>query len=197
VADLSDDAPLAFANTLSWRGREAPVEALRDFGDVVQWAAGSAGLAAGVVRDLESWAQERPAMAADLFAEAIALREVIYRTFSVLAAGAAVPDHDFAALNRALAAAPPRHRLGRLEANYGWQAGPAPLSAASILAPVLWSAGDLMASDRRRRVRRCANEQCLWLFLDQSKGGTRRWCDMAACGNRAKARRHYQRAKQA
>jgi predicted RNA-binding Zn ribbon-like protein len=52
-----------------------------------------------------------------------------------------------------------------------------------------------MASDRRRRVRLCANAQCLWLFLDQSKGGTRRWCDMAACGNRAKARRHYQRMR--
>jgi predicted RNA-binding Zn ribbon-like protein len=197
VADLSDDAPLAFANTLSWRGREAPVEALRDFGDLVQWAAGSAGLAPGIVADLASWAQQHPAMAADLFAAAIALREVIYRVFSALAAGAAVPDHDFAALNRALAAAPPRHRLGRLEASYGWQIGSAPLSAASLVAPVLWSAGDLMASDRRRRVRRCANTQCLWLFLDQSKGGTRRWCDMASCGNRAKARRHYQRARQA
>jgi predicted RNA-binding Zn ribbon-like protein len=196
VADLSDDAPLAFANTLSWRGREAPVEALCDFGDLMQWAAGSTGLAPGVVADLEIWAQERPAMAAELFADAIALREVIYRIFSALAAGAAVPDHDFAALNRALAAAPPRHRLGRSEAGYGWQIGPAPLSAATLLAPVLWSAGDLMASDRRRRVRLCANERCLWLFLDESKGGTRRWCDMASCGNRAKARRHYQRSKQ-
>jgi predicted RNA-binding Zn ribbon-like protein len=197
VADLSEDAPLAFANTLSWRGRETPIEALRHFGDLLQWAAGSTGLAAGVVRDLESWAHERPAMAAELFAEAIALREVIYRIFSALATGAAVPDRHFAALNRALAAAPPRHRLGRSEAHYGWQIGPAPLSAASLLAPVLWSAGDLIASDRRRRVRLCANAQCLWLFLDQSKGGTRRWCDMASCGNRAKARRHYQRAKQA
>jgi predicted RNA-binding Zn ribbon-like protein len=197
MVDLSDDAPLAFANTLSWRGREAPVEALRDFGDLVHWAAGSAGLAAGIVRDLGTWAHEQPSMAAELFAEAIALREVIYRTFSALAAGEAVPDHDLAALNRALAAAPPRHRLARSGAGYGWQIGPAAPSAATLLAPVLWSAGDLMASDRRRRVRLCANDKCLWLFLDESKGGTRRWCDMASCGNRAKARRHYQRARQA
>ena len=52
VADLSEDAPLAFANTLSWRGREARVEALRDFGDLVHWAAASAGLATGIVCDL-------------------------------------------------------------------------------------------------------------------------------------------------
>ena len=46
-----------------------------------------------------------------------------------------------------------------------------------------------------RRIRRCANDQCLWLFIDTSKGGTRRWCDMSACGNRAKARRHYSKIK--
>jgi predicted RNA-binding Zn ribbon-like protein len=197
MADGPDDAALAFANTLSWRGREAPIETLGDFGDLVQWAAGSAGLAAGMVRDLESWAHEHPPMAAELFAEAIALREAIFRIFHALAGGEAVPDRDLAALNRALAAAPRRHRLARSETGYGWQIGPVALSAAALLAPVLWSAGDLMASDRRRRVRLCANEQCLWLFLDQSKTGTRRWCDMASCGNRAKARRHYQRARQA
>ncbi|HEY5818590.1 MAG TPA: CGNR zinc finger domain-containing protein [Mesorhizobium sp.] len=42
-----------------------------------------------------------------------------------------------------------------------------------------------------RRVRICQN--CRWLFLDRSRNGSRRWCDMAVCGNRQKARRHYQR----
>ncbi|MFI4995137.1 MAG: CGNR zinc finger domain-containing protein [Hyphomicrobiales bacterium] len=45
-------------------------------------------------------------------------------------------------------------------------------------------------------MRRCANEKCLWMFVDESKSGTRRWCQMSACGNRAKARRHYSRIKQ-
>jgi predicted RNA-binding Zn ribbon-like protein len=113
IAKLRDDACLAYANTLSWRGREAPLEELDDLDDLLQWLAGSGVLAAEVVREFESWAHERPALAAELFAEAIALREVIYRVFSALAAGAAVPDRDFAALNRALAAAPPRQRLVR------------------------------------------------------------------------------------
>ena len=60
-----------------------------------------------------------------------------------------------------------------------------------LLAPILWSAADLLARADRLRVRRCANDKCLWLFIDRSKAGTRRWCDMAACGNRAKAQRHY------
>jgi predicted RNA-binding Zn ribbon-like protein len=196
IAKLRDDACLAYANTLSWRGREAPLEELDDLDDLLQWLAGSAVLAAEVVREVERRAREHAAIAAKLFTEAIALREVIYRTFSAVASGDTVSDQDLAALNRALAVAPSRDCLAPADSGYGWQIGPAPLSAATLLAPVLWSAGDLIASGRRRRVRLCANEQCLWLFLDQSKGGTRRWCDMAACGNRAKARRHYQRSRQ-
>ena len=60
---------------------------------------------------------------------------------------------------------------------------------------MLWSAADLLTRLDRLRVRRCANDECLWLFIDHSKGGTRRWCDMTSCGNRAKARRHYLRRK--
>ena len=69
--------------------------------------------------------------------------------------------------------------------------------AESLLAPVLWSAGDLLTGARRARVRQCANPRCLWLFLDDSKSGNRRWCSMASCGNRAKAHRHYARLRQA
>jgi predicted RNA-binding Zn ribbon-like protein len=45
------------------------------------------------------------------------------------------------------------------------------------------------------RVRRCANPACVLLFLDVSKSGRRRWCDMAGCGNRAKAAAHYARTR--
>ena len=60
---------------------------------------------------------------------------------------------------------------------------------------MLWTAGDMLAEPRRDRVRLCANDKCVWLFLDDSKSGTRRWCDMKACGNRAKAHRHYAKLK--
>ena len=47
------------------------------------------------------------------------------------------------------------------------------------------------------RVRVCANDTCRWIFYDESRSGRRRWCDMATCGNRAKARRHRERQKAA
>lgn len=195
IAGMRDEACLDFANTLSWRGRAAPVETLADAGALVRWLAGSAGLAGEVVGEIESWTQAHPKQAGTLLAEAIVLRETLYRIFRALAGGEAVPDRDLVALNQALAAAPPRHRIARAEGGYGWRIGAGAISVPTLLAPVLWSAGDLLASERRRHVRLCANDECLWLFLDESKAGTRRWCDMSSCGNRAKARRHYQRTR--
>jgi predicted RNA-binding Zn ribbon-like protein len=45
------------------------------------------------------------------------------------------------------------------------------------------------------RIRRCANHECILHFYDASRNGRRQWCSMAACGNRAKARRHYERTR--
>lgn len=47
----------------------------------------------------------------------------------------------------------------------------------------------------RRLVRRCAHPACVLLFLDRSKSGVRRWCEMTTCGNRAKVAAHYARSR--
>jgi predicted RNA-binding Zn ribbon-like protein len=65
-----------------------------------------------------------------------------------------------------------------------------------MLAPIVRGAADLLIGPDRARVRECGSDTCFWLFLDHSKNGTRRWCDMKVCGNRAKARRHYQRGRE-
>lgn len=56
------------------------------------------------------------------------------------------------------------------------------------------SALRLVAMPKEHRMKICPN--CGWLFLDRSKNRSRAWCDMAICGNRAKARRHYHRKRQ-
>lgn len=45
------------------------------------------------------------------------------------------------------------------------------------------------------RIRRCDHPSCVLWFLDSTRNGTRRWCSMAGCGNRAKAQRHYERSR--
>ncbi len=45
------------------------------------------------------------------------------------------------------------------------------------------------------RLRPCANDECRLFLLDRSRPNTARWCSMKACGNRLKARRHYERTQ--
>lgn len=68
---------------------------------------------------------------------------------------------------------------------------------AAMLAPVIETAADALASGELTRVHKCANARCGRVFHDGSRNGKRRWCDMATCGNRAKAARHRRKAKRA
>lgn len=63
-----------------------------------------------------------------------------------------------------------------------------------VLGPVYESAVALLSSGAEQRVRQCEGDRCGWLFLDLSRAGHRRWCSMADCGNRAKARSFRERS---
>lgn len=63
------------------------------------------------------------------------------------------------------------------------------LAARAVLA---W---DVLSNQSPGRLRPCANEECRLFLIDRTKANTARWCSMAVCGNRMKARRHYQRAR--
>jgi predicted RNA-binding Zn ribbon-like protein len=56
---------------------------------------------------------------------------------------------------------------------------------------------DHLRTTRPGRLRGCANDECTLFLVDRSKSNSARWCSMAVCGNRLKARRHHQRARQA
>ena len=196
ISPVPQSLCLSYANTLCWRGSEAPTEALKDWGDLLGWLEKSGGVGASALHDIKSWSRDHQKKAAQIFVESIAVRETVFRIFSAFAAGESPPERDFAALKTALAESPPRRELARADGGYAWRIERLRPAASDLLVPVLWSAADLLLNAEQRRIRQCANEKCLWLFLDESKSGTRRWCDMSSCGNRAKAQRHYSRIKQ-
>lgn len=185
-----DDACLSFANTRYWRGTASPTEDLPDAEALLNWLQTACGVPVEAMRT----ARARKDAGSGMLQKAIALRETIYRLFAAEAAGGKWDPGDLCALNAALADAPPRQALA-LGPRKGWEVAWTDTSVTALLAPVLWSAGDLLLGSRAGRVRQCANPACGWLFLDDSKSGNRRWCSMSACGNRAKAHRHYLRHK--
>jgi len=197
LAAPAEELCLDFANTRCWRGTARPTEALAGIGDLLGWCAAHAGLPEAPRAGLAGWAAADAAGAAALFADGVALREAIYRLFHATAERQPPAPTDLAQLNGALAEAAPRRALEPLADGFGWRVVAGAPGAVRLLTPVLWSAGDLLVGKRLARVRHCANPECQWLFLDDSKSGNRRWCSMSACGNRAKAHRHYARKKAA
>jgi predicted RNA-binding Zn ribbon-like protein len=188
-----EDLCLAFADTRYWRGSEPPIETLQSFADVLAWCETEKSLDRTATAKLQKWGERRKRDAAALFSEVVDAREALYRLFSATALGGTVSGKDVETLNRLLEGTPGRTHVIVAGVGTMWRLPPALPAAASLLAPVLWSAGDLLTGARLTRVRQCVNEKCRWLFLDDSKSSTRRWCSMSSCGNRAKAHRHYLR----
>jgi len=187
------DLAIEFANTLGWRG-SAPAESLHSIGDVIAWLSANKAMQPFSMTELQKWFDAHSAQSTLAFDEVIRLRETIYRLLSRAAASTDAAGEDFHQLNKALSDAEPRTLLERTGDAFGWRIEARP-TAVGIIAPVLWSAADILVGPDSVRVRACANQQCRWLFLDDSKNGSRRWCSMQACGNRAKAHRHYLRKK--
>lgn len=187
------DLAIDFANTVAYRG-STPDDSLHNVRDLFTWLTSAKVLPEATVANLPRLIATAHLDDVQLFNDTINLRETIYRMLRAVATHSAPPASDLQRLNRALAEAPRRDCLAQAGESLGWRIEIKP-AAASLLAAVLWSVADIIAGPDSARLRECANDQCLWLFLDDSKNGTRRWCSMQACGNRAKAHRHYQRHK--
>ncbi|HKT67457.1 MAG TPA: ABATE domain-containing protein [Burkholderia sp.] len=190
----SETLSIDFANTLYWRGADAPTETLGTLDDLFAWCREQARVPAGLADACRAEEQEKEDEPATL-ARALALREALYRLFHAQAERREPQADDLALLGGFLAEAAPRVALTRIDGGYAWRIGSAGATLAGVLSPVLWSAIDLLGGARLAKVKCCANDACQWLFIDDSKNGSRRWCSMSSCGNRAKAYRHYHKAE--
>jgi predicted RNA-binding Zn ribbon-like protein len=190
------DAALDFANTIS--RREEPAESREDlshYGRLVSWAQQASLLPDKDAATLRADAADRPRAAVAALRRAVALRESIFSIFSTIARGDRPPAEALSVFNAALPGALASLRVAAERGGFGWRFAHPDGDLAPMLAPVARAAANLLTSTDLARVRECGSDTCSWLFLDQSKNGSRRWCDMKVCGNRAKARRHYQRER--
>jgi predicted RNA-binding Zn ribbon-like protein len=182
-----------FVNTVGWRGRtEAPEDRLTDYAELVHWSEHVGTIGVAVARSLLADARRRPKQAAATLARAIELREALARLFAGHARRRAA---DLALINRLLARGPLRSTIAARAGEYRWHGDDRGEPLERLLWPIVWDAAALLTSERRAWVRACGDPECGWMFLDRSRNHTRRWCSMEDCGNRAKARRHYDRIR--
>ncbi|HYO49567.1 MAG TPA: ABATE domain-containing protein [Chloroflexia bacterium] len=186
---------LDFANTVSSHPDVQMQEHVTSYSRLVSW-----GKQAGILTEREEArlvdeAERRPEEASAVLRRAIALREAIYHIFSAVVKGEQASQLDVDVLNEELANGLSHARLTQRGDGFewGWEAGEDALDR--VLWVVARSAANLLTSDKLQRVTECASERCGWLFMDLSRNHSRRWCDMNECGNRAKARRHYERTR--
>jgi predicted RNA-binding Zn ribbon-like protein len=195
--DLDGGRPcLDFANTHDSAG-----EHLTTYPDLLAFALQSKLITPQDAAWLRAEALREPARAEGVVVRAHRMRDAIYGIFSALAAGHAPREQYVDQLNFELAATLQHARVLPASTTepgqdpiyrWGWVGG----SLDAPLWPITRSAADLLTDDQeRRRVRECGGADCFWLFLDSSKNQTRQWCSMRSCGNREKARRHYQKSR--
>jgi predicted RNA-binding Zn ribbon-like protein len=141
---------------------------------------------AGALPRLLAMDERDPAAADKVLRTTARLRAHLFR---VLTRDAPDPA-DVAALRRAVAEAVAAAELVRSDdGRLVWQPGP---GVTSPLHGFALAAAELVAGGAKG-IGRCPGSGCGWLFLDPS--GRRRWCIMAVCGNRAKARTHAQKLR--
>ncbi len=186
---------LDFINTEGGQ-RNGPPDWFESYADVVGWSAWVGLLEAEVAASLLTEAGTKPKEASMVFDRAIELREGLFRVLRSVREGREPAGGDLAVLDRELSAALVRLKLASGGDRFEWRFVGGERALDRVLWPIVRDAADLLSSDVLERIEECDGDNCTWLFVDTSRNHSRRWCKMGDCGNRAKARRYYQRHKQ-
>jgi predicted RNA-binding Zn ribbon-like protein len=159
---------LDLLNTVAWRlDAERRVDRIADPSALSSWLSATG---------LQQSKDPRPIATA---------REIAYCVLQPIAIGEEPEPPDVEALRKVMVDAVARAELVSVSP-LEWHADDPSIA----LALAVWR---LLEDEDLSRLRQCQDDACGWLFLDRSKNGSRRWCSSADCGNRARAKRHYQR----
>jgi predicted RNA-binding Zn ribbon-like protein len=185
---------LDFVNTVT--GRDSlPTDWLGTYERTLEWAALTDAFDARSLNTLASLHTADRRVAARALTRLRDLREAVYRVVV-----AAIRDEP--APEQALSRLEEHWRNAVASAHLTLSEGCAELQLGIVSSGLEYprhllalSSFDLLRTLPLKRTRECASPRCTWIFIDRSRGGQRRWCDMATCGNQAKSRRHYERTR--
>jgi predicted RNA-binding Zn ribbon-like protein len=191
---IGGDAALDFVNTVTGRDQE-PRDWLDSYARLLEWATLVRLLPEKNLRALAKKMHSEPGAAGRALIRAKELREELFALVSAVASGNAPPKSAMVALREHWLAGVDAHELrfesGRVITDIRADAADFDLIAAIVAYRMVEHVMPLPVD----RLRVCGGKNCSWVFIDSSKAGRRRWCDMAVCGNVAKAQRFYARSR--
>ena len=184
---------LDFVNT---EGNAHESDALAEFDALVSWLETAISLDAERAQMMRRRSVQQPSGATAALVDARRVRQALR---SLAEHGGVSPQVRLEALteiNRVLGRSAGTRRIEvRMDGSFARSFVPVGDAFAGLMIPIVESAADALILGELARVRRCADPRCARVFYDNTKNAARRWCDMATCGNRAKAARHRARHK--
>jgi len=189
-----DEVSLDFVNSKVFGGNTEPDgDLFSDYYRILQWCRHLEILTNDDVERLSQIANSRPEDKQTAFENIVRLRDANYRILSAVAHKQPPVKADTEILNQVLTEALPHLKLIPTDERFTWEWEKDLDSMEWMVWSIARSTAELLTSNQVQRIRQC--DGCYWMFMDTSRNGLRRWCDMKTCGNRAKARRHYERVK--
>jgi predicted RNA-binding Zn ribbon-like protein len=173
-----------------------PRDLLGGLNDLAAWLVAAGALdSASARKALVRWGGRRQGgRAVDAARE---LRTALRRLADAWAGGKPPPRGTVAMVNELLARGAGTSRIVPAAGGEGFavERGLRLEEPEDLLVPIAEAAADLLCHADPGRVRRCAHPACVLYFLDGTKNGTRRWCDMRTCGNRTNVAAYYRRRR--
>jgi predicted RNA-binding Zn ribbon-like protein len=181
---------LDFCNSGSGIKGSRQEEWIATFTDLMDWLEAAGALSKSQAAKLRAAGADSPQAAQHLLARAIEFREALARVLLARTEGRAAAGEDLKVIDAQYARTAPFARLAPTPEGFAWSLDAAAPALDAALRPVVESAVGLLTSSKLARLRRCGSPTCYWLFLDETRNCSRRWCEMASCGNLMKVRRH-------
>ena len=191
---IGGDVAVDFVNTVDWTSRGLEVDRFTSYVRLLEWARGAGVIDGATAERLARRAAADPYAARAVMHEAASLRGVLERIFRALTSHGDV-TRPIAELNDGML----RRAAGALAVvprNDGSLALGWPSLADALVLPLIviaWRVAALLASGDVHELQRCGGVDCGSYFVDRSRNGLRRWCDMETCGTREKSRRRAAR----
>jgi predicted RNA-binding Zn ribbon-like protein len=182
---------LDYINTRGGQPRPpADDETLQDYNHLVAWAWHAGILTEAEAHRLRRQARRNPDDAQHTYQRAVQLRSSLYELFTAVAIGQPPPGRCLTALRSEEAEALTRADLVGDDGGFAWSWAH-DKELGRPLWPIMHAAVALLTAGPLQRVKRC--DGCQWLFIDESKNRSRRWCSMQDCGTDQKIRRYLAR----
>lgn len=194
-ADLiADNLALDFVNTST--GRHASRDwgdSLSDAMDVLVWLRHAQAIDEVRFREMTRVVANDDAMSLRFLTSSLRLRGALAALFAAFASESVPDGAAIEVLNAVLVESRTADRIAWTSEGVRIVASVDLGALDDALWPIARAAERLLTSESPRRVKRCGSPTCQWMFLDISKNGSRRWCQMEVCGNREKGRRRLKR----